>query len=244
MKKNVILQGAPGTGKTYITASLAISPINPAFKDFDNHQKVMAEYDRLLIDIDDKSREIKSGKIGFVTFHQSLDYEEFIEGLKPSLANDNNITYKIEDGIFKLLANKARDMKNNNFSKAHKTLIEHLKKVKEEKPKQPYIKLVTPEEKKYFAISPNSNNNLTLLTGKDYKQRSSLTKENLAKCASEGTSSCWLGYYEGVIQYLKEHCGYSEPNYVLIIDEINRGNISKIFGELITLIEADKQRRY
>lgn len=245
-KKNIILQGAPGTGKTYITASLAVSLINPAFKDFDDHQKVMAEYNKFLIDIDDEQGEIVSGQIGFVTFHQSLDYEEFIEGLKPSLVN-NNVTYKIEDGIFKLLANKAKYKKNNNFSEAYEVLIEQLEKVRDEKPNEPYIKLQTSKRKKNFAISLNSNDNLSLLTGKDYKPQGVLTRESLSKLASEGTAyKYWLGYYEGVVQYLNDHCGYSEtnvdnPNYILIIDEINRGNISKIFGELITLIEADKR---
>lgn len=134
-KKNIILQGAHGTGKTYITASLAVSLINPVFKDFDDHQKVMAEYNKFLIDIDDEQGEIVSGQIGFVTFHQSLDYEEFIEGLKPSLVN-NNVTYKIEDGIFKLLANKAKYKKNNNFSEAYEVLIEQLEKVRDENPNE------------------------------------------------------------------------------------------------------------
>jgi len=194
-KKNIILQGAPGTGKTYITASLAVSLINPAFKDFDDHQKVMAEYNKFLIDIDDEQGEIVSGQIGFVTFHQSLDYEEFIEGLKPSLVN-NNVTYKIEDGIFKLLANKAKYKKNNNFSEAYEVLIEQLEKVRDEKPNEPYIKLQTSKRKKNFAIGLNSNDNLSLLTGKDYKPQGVLTRESLSKLASEGTTyKYWLGYY-------------------------------------------------
>ena len=61
-KKQIILQGAPGTGKTYKTASIAVGICNPTFANLDDHKKVMEEYDRL----------IKEGQIAFCTFHQSM----------------------------------------------------------------------------------------------------------------------------------------------------------------------------
>lgn len=118
-KKNLILQGAPGTGKTYITHPLALSIIE------DNG------------DVDEKEQ------IDFITFHQSMDYDDFIEGIRTEITEDGQIVYKIRPGIFREMCTKA--------------------------------------------------------------------KENPQK------------------------------NYVLIIDEINRGNVSKIFGELISLIEPDKR---
>lgn len=132
-KKNIILQGAPGTGKTYSTARLALTIIG-GFDDsiLSDHKKVMEKYEELH----------EAGQIEFVTFHMSMDYEDFVEGIKPEI-NKTSISYVVEDGIFKSICTKA---------------------------------------------SKNQNN-----------------------------------------------------NYVLIIDEINRGNISKIFGELITLLEADKR---
>ena len=139
-KKQIILQGAPGTGKTYKTASIAVGMCNPTFTDFADHQKVMEEYERLQ----------GKGRIAFCTFHQSMDYEDFIEGLKPEVKG-NAVEYHVENGIFKTICEKAQ------------------------------------------------------------------TKE----CDLENQVS-------------------DEP-YVLIIDEINRGNVSKIFGELITLLEADKR---
>ena len=63
-KKQIILQGAPGTGKTYKTASIAVGMCNPTFTDFEDHKKVMAEYERLQ----------NEGQIAFCTFHQSMDY--------------------------------------------------------------------------------------------------------------------------------------------------------------------------
>jgi len=130
LKKNLILQGAPGTGKTYNTRPLALAICGEPVPE--KHDDVMERYDELR----------KKGRIGFVTFHQSMDYEDFVEGIKPKTEN-GTITYEVEDGIFKKISDRAR--------------------------------------------------------------------EN------------------------------DDKNHVLIIDEINRGNVSKIFGELITLLEADKR---
>lgn len=138
-KHNIILQGAPGTGKTYNTAAIALNALDITDVDLTDHKAVMIRYDELL-----------GKQIFFTTFHQSLDYEDFVEGLKPHVQTDNKgnsigVTYEPEDGIFKRACNKA--------------------------------------------------------------------------------------------------VGNSEDNkpVVLIIDEINRGNVSKIFGELITLLESDKR---
>ncbi len=235
-KKNLILQGAPGVGKTYTTAALALSVIEGNSLPYKNHKEIMEKYEEY----------VKNGQIQFVTFHQSMDYEDFVEGIKPRTEN-NTVIYKMEDGIFKSIANKARTCKSNNFSEAYEKLIDELENISEANPSKPYLELETSKKHKKFAVKLNSNNNLSLLTGKDYVQQGVLTEEGLQKLALEGMAyKYWSGYYEGVLDYLGKHCGYSEseiknPVFVLIIDEINRGNISKIFGELITLLEADKR---
>lgn len=134
-KHNIILQGAPGTGKTYNTAAIALSVLGIDGVDLDNHDEVMKKYE-----------ELQDDRIFFTTFHQSLDYEDFVEGLKPRVQTNENgeslgVTYEPEDGIFKRACNAV----------------------------------------------------------------------------------------------------VTDKSVVLIIDEINRGNVSKIFGELITLLEADKR---
>ena len=138
-KHNIILQGAPGTGKTYNTAAIALKTLGVTDIDLTDHKAVMKRYDSLL-----------GEQIFFTTFHQSLDYEDFVEGLKPHVQTDADgnsigVTYEPEDGIFKRACN--------------------------------------------------------------------------------------------AVQY---HATTNKP-VVLIIDEINRGNVSKIFGELITLLESDKR---
>lgn len=137
-KKNVILEGAPGVGKTYNAVEVAVKLCSPKLAG-KSRNAVEQEYRRLT----------EEGRISMVTFHQSMDYEEFVEGIKPETDDSGNISYKIVDGIFKQVCKRA------------------------------------------------------------------------ATAASDGDDNA--------------------TPYVLIIDEFNRGNVSKIFGELITLLEADKR---
>lgn len=134
---NQILFGPPGTGKTYNTVNMALDIVCPLAGGLKWETKSREEARRKYQEI------LPGGRIVFVTFHQSMSYEDFIEGIKPEPTKDGKITYEVKDGIFKELCAKAE---------------------------------------------------------KDKSQ-----------------------------------------NYVMIIDEINRGNVANIFGELISLIEDDKR---
>ena len=133
-KKNIILQGAPGSGKTYKTPELALSiigelPTRNAGEDEKSfHKRVMEAYNAKIIKLNKDGSFINpDAQIGFVTFHQSMDYEDFVEGIKPEiLENDNGedfVNYKICDGIFKAIVQHAKNATSslenaiNNFKK-------------------------------------------------------------------------------------------------------------------------------
>jgi len=79
---NLILHGAPGTGKTYLAKEIAVELTNG-----------------------------NKDQIGFVQFHPSYDYTDFVEGLRPVSNGDGAIEFKLQDGIFKKFCQKARDAK-------------------------------------------------------------------------------------------------------------------------------------
>ena len=225
---NQILYGPPGTGKTYNTINKAVAIANPNFSS-KTRNEIKAEFDRLL----------NTGQIVFTTFHQSMNYEDFIEGIKPETTQDGNVVYEIKDGIFKKICESASTPNQLDFNKAYERLQKDLGD-------NEVVAIKTPTGKE-FSISLNSNGNLSLYTGLEKTKQGTLTKENMQKHINGEINTFWGSYFKGVINYLETKYQYSttaqnnKENFVLIIDEINRGNVSQIFGELITLIEDDKR---
>lgn len=105
---NQILYGAPGTGKTYSTAELAMAIIKrEPFKlsaSAEERQQILAQYNQC----------ISAGKIVFTTFHQSYGYEEFIQGLRPD-TDSSTLSFKTTDGVFKRIADRAMSDGENNY---------------------------------------------------------------------------------------------------------------------------------
>lgn len=233
---NVILYGPPGTGKTYTTIEKAIEIANPKFKlkaangDDLPRADIRAEFERLR----------KAEQIHFVTFHQSLTYEDFIEGIKPDV-NGTSLTYSVEPGIFKNICKTAQQTGEVSFKSAYDKLLQAIDENDDS------IVLKTLTHKRDFTIYRNSKDNLRFHANTEKAYEGVIRKEIIESYLETGVAEDWPSYTKSVAEYLKSNCGYRQisatdkKNYVLIIDEINRGNISQIFGELITLIEDDKR---
>lgn len=237
-KRNIILQGAPGTGKTYNTAAIALKTLGVTDIDLTNHKAVMKRYDSLLGD-----------QIFFTTFHQSLDYEDFVEGLKPHVQTDADgnsigVTYEPEDGIFKRACNAVQTDQSKDIVEC---IDDYLQKIKGYQNKRE-IPTVTGRSSLYVwwkegnsTISCRSTNS-TSSRAEEYTPSPLNIEKIKLQAQGKGVENNWQQYAQAFIEAVKKeyHATANKP-VVLIIDEINRGNVSKIFGELITLLESDKR---
>ena len=211
--KNIILRGAPGTGKTYLARQIA--------------------------------RELTGGneeQIDFVQFHPSYDYTDFVEGLRP-VSNDNSqISFELQDGIFKKFCQKANETQKtggqDNFDEAWNAYLEYVNN-RDEKERLTDFSYLTVNSRNNFNVNYESKSQGTVLT-KSYVYE--LYKdENYLK------QTYYRSQGKKVLETLRKKFGlkdYISPteidtdkNFVFIIDEINRGEISKIFGELFFSID-------
>lgn len=232
---NQILYGAPGTGKTYTTKKLAIEIIDgKEYLDSTEEDRdiILTRYNELAL----------ANQIHFTTFHQSMSYEDFIEGIKPDTI-DNRVTYEVKDGVFKQISDFAISKNESNFDESYSNLLKEILANDND-----FLELKTATQKSFY-IKVNSKNSLNLYTSENKNKQGSITKEKLNKQVNGHQEfDGWEGYVNGVIEYLKSKHNLkisgnsTDKKYVLIIDEINRGNVSSIFGELITLLEEDKRK--
>lgn len=306
--KNIIFYGPPGTGKTYTTAKRAVEICKTeSEKELTDYSEIMEKYNELK----------KKNRIEFITFHQSYGYEEFIEGIKPIVLNEddesedenennqesktnikieNDIKYDIVDGIFKKFCDNARkaiietDNNNDNNDIPLEAIVWKVTvrgEVREDCFNNSRVRIDWNfddagavgfvEEVKKGDIIITTDGSRTKINGiavviddKGYilagEERDTTTRNVkwLAKNIDENIKNINKEKMlhrrtvarvpnmkvEDIIKLAKEKnqeelskivIKENKDPYVFIIDEINRGNISKIFGELITLIEPTKR---
>ncbi|MEH0283346.1 McrB family protein [Campylobacter coli] len=262
---NQILYGPPGTGKTYHTIDKALEILGENLESRDEKKAKFDEY-------------VRKGQIVFTTFHQSYGYEEFVEGIKPIIDNDENsqeVKYDVKDGIFKELCDKSLknyilSMQNENEIDLDKLIFEFANYINqdflnkgnefplENKVSIKKILLNFKDEYRSFSLggSIKSPQSLTIdIIKRDYlnfKNKKILSfKDIKPKYDSQSDYHGNAIYYFMFYNKLKEFENIQNEkfkikkeilkSYIIIIDEINRGNVSKIFGELITLIEPSKR---
>jgi 5-methylcytosine-specific restriction protein B len=274
---NVILYGPPGTGKTYHTINKALQIVVPNFNLNQERKFLSEEFKKNLYD----EKRNPNGQIVFTTFHQSMAYEDFIEGIKPKIDNaedEENVTnteslpsdieYVIKDGIFKVIAELAnkRTKSSVEFESLWNNYISQIRNHSEEK-----IFTSVSSELKLDSIEPNGNSinvrfkkswnpnepegTRAFIVSKNMIERlfdakvdgSESNKQgrvDVKKHVGSGRATFIYAVYKDFYNYAAPNGAFTQDenlNYVLVIDEINRGNVSSIFGELITLIEHDKR---
>lgn len=268
---NQILYGPPGTGKTYHTINKALSIIEGKSESDllkEDRKELKQRFDAYL----------KAEQIVFTTFHQSMSYEDFIEGIKPKIDEDSNenkqVIYEVESGIFKRIVKNAKKERTSkkeiieeyNFDDAWDELFnEAEKKLEENNPLKLHIqtpnlglKIVEISERGNLKLKPIYSDDAKVYTVSYDRTKKlqnafpnlsvvkNIDKEFRAVIGGSNSTAYWsvLNYInnrinQGAKTVNKEYATLLP--HVLIIDEINRGNVSQIFGELITLIEESKR---
>lgn len=298
-RKNIVLYGAPGTGKTYDVPELAVRLCDPAFMAAEpSREEIVSRYNQLKTE----------KRIAFTTFHQSLDYEDWIEGLRPVVNESNQVTYEIESGIFKKLCEEAERpvVKDKQVGIADNAVVWKVSlagtgdnDVRRECMENSHIRIgwdgygpVISDETDWSVYNGEGKQILDAYINKmkigdivmscyssqtidaigvvvgdyefedkfpNYKRvrrvnwlvkniNENIVEMNDGKTMTLGTvyrlNSITLDNVKSILEKYNTSSKMEENDkaYVMVIDELNRGNVSKVFGELITLLEADKRK--
>ena len=233
---NRILYGPPGTGKTYHTIDEAVRIIDgESTTDRGEYKK---RFDILR----------NEGQVEFVTFHQNYTYEDFMVGIRPD-AEFEELRFRPYKGIFYQIVQRAKEnylavRQKRGITKSFSEVFDEFLKPLEKDEKIP-VKMVSGKQ---FYITEVENGTIRFEKekGSSTHTLSVSTLQSIVEGVREFNSGLGI-YYQPIVKILQEIRKKDEgpkatiKRYVLIIDEINRANISRVFGELITLLEDDKR---
>ena len=252
---NTILYGPPGTGKTYKTVERCVEICDGEAPD--DLEERRRRYDQLM----------DEGRVEFVTFHQSYGYEEFVEGIRP-VEEDGRILYRVEPGLLKKIADAARNgrtEKATRVTRRRRPTFDTLRARLDERAREKPVVRTSQSENEYLLTSGENSVVLEPVRGGkprayswdriqklwEFELRNDpalVSPADIKAAFGTGTHGSFLWI---ILQQLRELADGDDVaddptdeesrDFVLVIDEINRANISKVFGELITLLEEDKR---
>ena len=247
--KNIIFRGAPGTGKSYLAKEIAADIISNGY------------YDNYTLLSDEQKKQIE-----FVQFHPSYDYTDFVEGLRPKTNDDGSMGFELQEGVFKKFIERAKknvcdsqksqdviekevsvqEMMNDYFSSIELGIDEldiargtkfYITSVDEQ-----HINISIPENKVSNKLRLNINEIREMLeSDQKFEQVKDIT-QFFGKSNATQNYSYDLAIFNAIKSKKRSipNTGVKQEKlkpYIFIIDEINRGEISKIFGELFFSID-------
>ncbi|MEE7505132.1 McrB family protein [Methylobacterium mesophilicum] len=236
-----VFAGPPGTGKTWRAAREAVRILRPGISD----AQVQAVHQAL----------VREGRIIWVTFHPSYSYEDFVEGYRPVETQTGNVIYKVAEGPFLRACSAASSAVSPNrftvgqdlgpYRVTHveagglvleSTAVRRRDRVAgvDDQPQQGFVDFWTLRK---FAEHELSASDFRLHGGRN-NRRKQVSRLTGLPTTEFTNASRHAAVYEALQQ---QGLPLTSTDVVLVIDEINRADLSRVFGELITLLEADKR---